>query len=123
MQAQQSEQLLRNAQSLASAFRYADQGPLRFTEESLTGGFRVSPSQALQFRYMQRDQTTDTTSLPYAPKHDRLIEAIYSHQGQYDDEHVTLGRRDALDDFTTARLDGIYRILAEPAPAYLCARL
>ncbi|SAL24045.1 hypothetical protein AWB69_01718 [Caballeronia udeis] len=110
MQAQLSEQLLRNAQSLASAFRYADQGPLRFTEESLTGGFRVSPSQALQFRYMQRDQTTDTASLPYAPKHDRLIEAIYSHQGQYDGEHVTLGRRDALDDFTTARLDGIYRI-------------
>lgn len=110
MQAQLNEQLLRNAQSLASAFRYADQGPLRFTEESLTGGFRVSPSQALQFRYMQRDQTTDPASLPYAPRHDRLIEAIYQHWGQYDDEHVTLGRREALDDFTTARLDGIYRM-------------
>jgi polysaccharide biosynthesis protein PelB len=107
MQAQLSEQLLRSARSVASAFRYADQGPLHFTEESLTGGLRVTPSQALQFRYMQRDQSTDVAALPFAPKHDRLVEAIYRHRGQYDDEHVTLGRRNALDDFTTARIEGV----------------
>ncbi|MFM0014331.1 tetratricopeptide repeat protein [Paraburkholderia sediminicola] len=108
MQAQLSEQLLRSAQSVASAFRYADQGPLRLTEESLTGGLRVTPSQALQFRYMQRDQSTDAAALPYAPKHDRLLEAIYRHRGEYDDERVTVGRRNALEDFTTARIEGVY---------------
>jgi hypothetical protein len=108
MQSQLSEQLLRSAQAVATALRYVDQGPLRFTEESLTGGLRLAPSQSLQLRYMQREQSVDGTSLAYAPADDRLFEAIYRHQGQYDDESVTLGRRDALQDFTTARVEGKY---------------
>jgi Tfp pilus assembly protein PilF len=109
-QAMAREQLLSNAQALAGAFRYADQGPLRFTEESATGSVRVTPSQNLQLRYMQRDQTVDGSQLAYAPKHDRLFEAIYGHKGLHDEEHMTLGRRNALDDFTTARIEGTYNV-------------
>ncbi len=108
MQSQLREQLLRSAQAVAAALRYVDQGPLRFTEASLTGGLRLAPSQSLQLRYMQREQSVDGTSLAYAPEYDRLFEAIYRHAGQYDDESVTLGRRDALEDFTTARIEGRY---------------
>ncbi|MEM5370438.1 tetratricopeptide repeat protein [Paraburkholderia azotifigens] len=110
MQAMAREQLLSNAQALAGAFRYVDQGSLRFTEESATGSMRITPSQNLQFRYQQRDQTVDGSQLAYAPKHDRLAEAIYGHKGQYDEEHATLGRRNALEDFTTARVDGTYSV-------------
>ncbi|MBN3765305.1 tetratricopeptide repeat protein [Burkholderia sp. Ac-20365] len=110
MQAMAREQLLSNAQALAGALRYVDQGSLRFTEESATGSVRLTPSQNLQFRYMQRDQTVDGSQLAYAPKHDRLAEAIYGHKGQYDEEHVTLGRRNALEDFTTARVEGTYNL-------------
>ncbi|WP_109481974.1 tetratricopeptide repeat protein [Paraburkholderia sp. C35] len=110
MQAMAREQLLTNAQALAGAFRYVDQGSLRFTEESATGSVRLTPSQNLQFRYMQRDQTVDGSQLAYAPKHDRLAEAIYGHKGQYDEEHVTVGRRNALEDFTTARVEGTYNV-------------
>ncbi|MBN3754847.1 tetratricopeptide repeat protein [Paraburkholderia sp. Tr-20389] len=110
MQAMAREQLLSNAQALAGAFRYVDQGSLRFTEESATGSVRLTPSQNLQFRYQQRDQNVDGSQLAYAPKHDRLAEAIYGHKGQYDEEHVTLGRRNALDDFTTARIEGTYNV-------------
>ena len=108
MQAQLREQVLRSAQAVAAALRYVDQGPLRFTEESVTGGLRLTNSQSLQLRYMQRDQWSDATSMPGVPAIDRLFEAIYTHQGQYDDEHITLGRRDALKDFMTARAQGQY---------------
>ncbi|MGE8476397.1 MAG: tetratricopeptide repeat protein, partial [Paraburkholderia hospita] len=63
MQAMAREQLLSNAQALAGAFRYVDQGSLRFTEESATGSVRLTPSQNLQFRYQQRDQTVDGSQL------------------------------------------------------------
>lgn len=108
MQAQLREQLLRSAQAVAAALRYVDEGPLRFTEESATAGVRIGNSQSLQFRYMQRDQWADGVSMPYVPRIDRLFEAIYRHQGQFDDERITLGRRDALEDFTTARAEGQY---------------
>lgn len=108
MQSQLREQLLRSAQAVATALRYVDQGPLRFTEESLTAGMRIANSQSLQLRYMQRDQWADDTVMPNVPKHDRLVEVIYRHQGQYDDARITLGRRNALEDFTTARFEGEY---------------
>jgi hypothetical protein len=108
MQAQLREQVLRSAQAVAAALRYVDQGPLRFTEESVTGGLRLTNSQSMQFRYMQRDQWGDATSMPNVPGIDRLFEAIYRHQSQYADERITLGRRDALKDFTTARAEGQY---------------
>ncbi|PAK11658.1 hypothetical protein CJO66_26925 [Burkholderia ubonensis] len=109
-QAVAREQLLTSAPALAGAFRYVDQGPLRFTEESATGSLRVTPSQNLKFRYTQRDQTVDGSQLAYAPRHDDLFEAIYGHKGLYDEEHLTLGRRNALDDFTTARIEGTYNV-------------
>jgi len=109
-QAMAREQLLSNAQALATAFRYIDQGSLRFTEESATGSVRLTPAQNLQFRYQQHDQTVDGSTLAYAPRHDRLAEAIYGHKGLYDEEHVTLGRRNALEDFTEARIEGTYTI-------------
>lgn len=110
MQAQLSERLLSNAQSIAPSVRYSDQGPLRFSEESITGGVRLTPSQALQLRYRQRDQWTDAASLPDAPNLDRLLEGVYQHTGQYDEEHVAVGRREALKDFVTARVEGTYTV-------------
>nr|WKF61562.1 hypothetical protein HUO10_006093 [Paraburkholderia busanensis] len=110
MHGQLHDRLLSNAQSVAPSVRYSDQGPLRFSEESITGGVRLTPSQALQLRYRERDQTTDAGSLPNAPKHDRLLEGVYSHKGQYDEEHVIVGRREALKDFVTARVEGTYAV-------------
>jgi hypothetical protein len=109
MQSQLREQLLRSEQTIAAALRYVDQGPLRFTEETVSGGVRLTPSQGLQFRYRERDQWADAGSLPNVPKHDRLFEGLYQHRGQYDDERLSVGRRDALEDFTTARLEGDYQ--------------
>ncbi|MFM0736208.1 tetratricopeptide repeat protein [Paraburkholderia xenovorans] len=110
MQGQLHDRLLSNAQAVAPSVRYSDQGPLRFSEESITGGVRLTPSQALQLRYRQRDQSTDAASLPNAPNHDRLLEGVYQHKGQYDEEHVIVGRREALKDFVTARVEGTYAV-------------
>ncbi|WCM24593.1 tetratricopeptide repeat protein [Paraburkholderia bryophila] len=110
MHGQLHDRLLSNAQAVAPSVRYSDQGPLRFSEESITGGVRLTPSQALQLRYRQRDQSTDAGSLPNAPNHDRLLEGVYSHKGQYDEEHVIVGRREALKDFVTARVEGTYAV-------------
>jgi len=110
MQSQLSDQLLRSAQSVATALRYVDEGPLTYTEASLTGGLRFTPAQSLLLRYMDRLQSTDGVSLPYAPRNDQLFEAIYRHQGQFDDERLALGRRHALDDFMTARIEGRYSV-------------
>ncbi|MGF6770725.1 Tfp pilus assembly protein PilF [Paraburkholderia sp. GAS199] len=110
MHGQLHDRLLSNAQAVAPSVRYSDQGPLRFSEESITGGVRLTPSQALQLRYRQRDQQTDAASLPNAPNHDRLLEGVYQHKGQYDEEHVIVGRREALKDFVTARVEGTYAV-------------
>ncbi|MFM0643502.1 tetratricopeptide repeat protein [Paraburkholderia bryophila] len=110
MHGQLHDRLLSNAQAVSPSVRYSDQGPLRFSEESVTGGVRLTPSQALQLRYRQRDQSTDAGSLPNAPNHDRLLEGVYSHKGQYDEEHVIVGRREALKDFVTARVEGTYAV-------------
>jgi hypothetical protein len=110
MHGQLHDRLLSNAQSVAPSVRYSNQGALRFSEESITGGVRVTPSQALQLRYRERDQTTDAASLPHAPNHDRLLEGVYQHKGQNDEEHVIVGRREALKDITTARVEGTYAV-------------
>lgn len=106
LHAQARERLLSNAQSVDVAVRYSDQGPLRFNEETVTAGVRLTPSQSLQLRYRERDQTADASALPGVPRHERLLDAIYRHQGMDGDQQLTVGRRDALRDFTTARLDG-----------------
>ncbi|RQH07104.1 tetratricopeptide repeat protein [Paraburkholderia dinghuensis] len=108
MQSQLGEQLMRSAQAVGAALRYVDQGPLRFTEESVTGSLRLTSSQSLQLRYMQRDQWADAFEMPNVPKQDRLFEGIYRHQGQYDEERITLGGRQSFEDFVTARVEGEY---------------
>jgi hypothetical protein len=108
MQSQLREQIIRCAQAVGAALRYVDQGPLRFTEASVTGGLRFTPSQSLQLRYMQRDQWADAFEMPNVPKQDRLFEGIYRHQGQYDEERITLGARQSFEDFVTARVEGEY---------------
>jgi polysaccharide biosynthesis protein PelB len=110
LHAQARERLLSNAQSVTASARYSDQGPLRFNEETLTAGVRITPSQSVQLRYRERDQTADASVLPGVPRHERLLDAIYSHQGVADDQQVTIGRRNALRDLTTARVDGRQRL-------------
>ncbi|WP_118182362.1 tetratricopeptide repeat protein [Paraburkholderia phosphatilytica] len=112
------EQLLRNAQSVAAAQRYVDQGPLRFNEQSVTAGMRLGDTQSLQLRLMQREQSSDGTTLPTVPKNDRLAEGVYTHEGQNDEEHVTLGQRDALDSFTEAKLEGTLNVTPSLTFAY-----
>jgi hypothetical protein len=110
MHGQLHERLLSDVQAVAPSVRYSDQGPLRFSEGSVTGGVRLTPSQALQLRFRERDQSSDAASLPYVPNHDRLLEGVYQHKGQYDEEHVIVGRREAVTNFVTARVEGTYAV-------------
>ncbi len=99
------EQLLRNAQAIAPRFRVIDQGGLSYTEAGIGAGLRLSPTQSLALDYAERNQHGDA-SLPNVPQHDRQLSLAWRHLGLDDTERVGLGRRDALDDFTTFRLDG-----------------
>jgi hypothetical protein len=99
------EQLLRNAQALAPRFRVVDQGGLRFTESGIGAGIRLSPTQSLVLDYSERNQT-GSDSLPGVPQHDRRLDLTFRNLGLDHSEKATLGRRSALDDFTTFRFDG-----------------
>jgi hypothetical protein len=102
------EQLLRNAQALAPRFRVVDQGGLRFTESGIGAGIRLSPTQSLTLDYSERNQT-GSDSLPGVPQHDRRLDLTFRNLSLDHSEKATLGRRNALDDFTTFRLDGTLR--------------
>ncbi|VXC97170.1 hypothetical protein BURKHO8Y_70162 [Burkholderia sp. 8Y] len=99
------EQLLRNAQAIAPRFRVIEQGGLSYTEAGIGAGLRLSPTQSLMLDYADRNQHGDA-SLPNVPQHDRQLSLAWRHLGLDDTERVRVGRRDALDDFTTFRLDG-----------------
>ncbi|WP_244850359.1 tetratricopeptide repeat protein [Caballeronia sp. SL2Y3] len=99
------EQLLRNAQAIAPRFRVVEQGGLSYTEAGIGAGLRLSPTQSLALDYAERNQHGDT-SLPNVPRHDRQLSLAWRHLGLDDTERVRIGRRNALDDFTTFRLDG-----------------
>lgn len=102
------EQLLRNAQALAPRFRVVDQGGLRFTESGIGAGIRLSPTQSLVLDYSERNQN-GSDSLPGVPQHDRRLDLTFRNLGLDHSEKATLGRRNALDDFTTFRLEGTLR--------------
>ncbi|MDR5753903.1 MULTISPECIES: tetratricopeptide repeat protein [unclassified Caballeronia] len=102
------EQLLRNAQALAPRFRVVDQGGLRFTESGIGAGIRLSPTQSLTLDYSERNQT-GSESLPGVPQHDRRLDLTFRNLALDHSEKATLGRRNALDDFTTFRLEGTLR--------------
>ncbi|QGZ63113.1 tetratricopeptide repeat protein [Paraburkholderia acidisoli] len=106
IQAPLREQLLRNAQSAAVTQRYVNTGPLRYNEQSATAGVRIGNNQSIQVRVMNREQSSDAAQLPVVSKNDRLEEGIYRHQGQNDEERVTIGRREALRSFTEAKVEG-----------------
>ncbi|WP_250474922.1 tetratricopeptide repeat protein [Caballeronia sp. GAFFF1] len=99
------EQLLRNAQAIAPRFRVVEQGGLSYTEAGIGAGLRLSPTQSLALDYADRNQHGDA-SLPNVPRHDRQLSLAWRHLGLDDTERVRIGRRNALDDFTTFRLDG-----------------
>ncbi|MDR5856552.1 tetratricopeptide repeat protein [Caballeronia sp. LZ050] len=99
------EQLLRNAQAIAPRFRVVDQGGLSYTEAGIGAGLRLSPTQSLMLDYAERNQH-GSASLPNVPGHDRQLSIAWRHLGLDDTERVRVGRRNALDDFTTFRLDG-----------------
>ncbi|WP_175945432.1 tetratricopeptide repeat protein [Caballeronia sp. BCC1704] len=99
------EQLLRNAQAIAPRFRVVEQGGLSYTEAGIGAGLRLSPTQSLALDYAERNQHGDA-SLPNVPRHDRQLSLAWRHLGLDDTERVRVGRRNALDDFTTFRLDG-----------------
>jgi hypothetical protein len=99
------EQLLRNAQAIAPRFRAINQGGLSYTETGIGAGLWMSPTQSLALDYAERNQHGDA-SLPDVPRHDRQLSLAWRHVGLDDTERVSLGRRNALDDFTTFRLAG-----------------
>ncbi|MDR5808994.1 tetratricopeptide repeat protein [Caballeronia sp. LZ019] len=99
------EQLLRNAQAIAPHFRVVDQGGLSYTETGIGAGLRLSPTQSLALDYAERNQHGDDT-LVNVPRHDRQLLLTWRHLGLDDSERVSMGRRNALDDFTTFRVDG-----------------
>jgi hypothetical protein len=82
-----------------------EQGGLSYTEAGIGAGLRLSPTQSLALDYAERNQHGDA-SLPNVPRHDRQLSLAWRHLGLDDTERVRVGRRNALDDFTTFRLDG-----------------
>ncbi|MGS1022791.1 tetratricopeptide repeat protein [Burkholderia glumae] len=110
MQQQLRDAALKNAQSVNVGTRYSNQGALRYNEQSASVGARITPSQSVRLGYRQREQSGDAATLPHIPTQDRVLEAMYKHQGQYDEETVTVGRREALRDITTARVEGKARV-------------
>ncbi|ALK33700.1 tetratricopeptide repeat protein [Burkholderia plantarii] len=110
MQQQLRDAAMKNAQSVDVGTRYSNQGSLRYNEQSASVGARITPSQSVRLGYRQREQSGDAATLPHIPTQDRVLEAMYRHQGQYDEETVTVGRREALRDITTARVEGKARV-------------
>ncbi|KIG03029.1 tetratricopeptide repeat protein [Caballeronia concitans] len=101
------EQLLRNAQAIAPHFRVVDQGGLSYTETGIGAGLRLSPTQSLMLDYADRNQHGDAT-LVNVPRHDRQLSLAWRHLGLDDTERVSIGRRNAFDDFTTFLIEGIW---------------
>lgn len=110
MQQQLRDAAMKNAQSVDVSTRYSNQGSLHYNEQSASVGTRITPSQSVRLGYRQREQSGDAATLPHIPTQDRVLEAMYKHQGQYDEETVTVGRREALRDITTARVEGKARV-------------
>ncbi|MGU7780159.1 tetratricopeptide repeat protein [Burkholderia sp. PU8-34] len=105
MHATYVDSVLPTAQAIAPGFRYLHTGPLLFYETSIGAGVRITPTLAFAFRYVDRAQHGDT-SLPGVPGKDRNFEGVLRRYGTIDREALVIGRRDALRDFTTVRIEG-----------------
>jgi polysaccharide biosynthesis protein PelB len=99
--------ILPTAQAIAPGFRVVHEGPLSFVEGSLAAGIRITPTLSFAFRYTDRAQHGDD-SLPGVPGHDRRFEAVLRRFGTDDRETLVVGRRSALVDLTTLRLEGSF---------------
>ncbi len=110
MQQQLRDTTMKSAQSVDVSTRYSNQGSLRYNEQSASVGTRLTDTQSVRLGYRQREQSSDAATLPNIPSQDRVLEAMYRHSGQDDEETVTVGRREALRNITTARVDGKARI-------------
>lgn len=97
--------ILPTAQAIAPGLRYLHTGPLSFVEGSIGAGIRITPTLAFAFRYVDRTQQGDD-SLPGVPGKDRNFEAVLRRYGGFDRETLVIGRRNALRDLTTLRLEG-----------------
>ncbi|MGN4077017.1 tetratricopeptide repeat protein, partial [Burkholderia gladioli] len=118
MQQQLRDNLMKSAQSVDVSTRYSNQGALRYNEQSASVGARLTPSQSVRLTYRQREQSSDAATLPHIPSQDRVLSAMYRHQGQDDQETLTVGRREALRDITTARVDGRARLNSKLTLSY-----
>nr|WP_241022060.1 tetratricopeptide repeat protein [Burkholderia sp. Ac-20353] len=105
MHATYVDSVMPTAQAIAPGFRYLHTGPLLFYETSIGAGVRITPTLAFAFRYVDRAQHGDS-SLPGVPGKDRNFEAMLRRYGAFDREALVLGRRDALRDITTVRIEG-----------------
>ncbi|WP_459625150.1 tetratricopeptide repeat protein [Burkholderia sp. 3C] len=118
MQQQLRETAMKSAQSVEVATRYSNQGALHFNEQRASIGARLTDTQSVRLGYRQREQSSDSSTLPNIPSQDRVLEAMYKHTGQYDDETVTVGRREALRNITTARVEGRTRLNSKLTLSY-----
>ncbi|AEA63930.1 tetratricopeptide repeat protein [Burkholderia gladioli] len=118
MQQQLRDNLMKSAQSVDVSTRYSNQGALRYNEQSASVGARLTPSQSVRLTYRQREQSSDAATLPHIPSQDRVLSAMYRHQGQDDQETLTVDRREALRDITTARVDGRARLNSKLTLSY-----
>ncbi|KVZ72639.1 tetratricopeptide repeat protein [Burkholderia ubonensis] len=105
MHATYVDAVMPTAQAIAPGFRYLHTGPLLFYETSIGAGVRITPTLAFAFRYVDRAQHGDA-SLPGVPGKDRNFEGVLRRYGTIDREALVLGRRNALRDFTTVRIEG-----------------
>ncbi|MBN3728536.1 tetratricopeptide repeat protein, partial [Burkholderia sp. Ac-20379] len=118
MQQQLRETAMKSAQSVEVATRYSNQGALHYNEQRASIGARLTDTQSVRLGYRQREQSSDASTLPNIPSQDRVLEAMYKHNGQYDDETVTVGRREALRNITTARVEGRARVNSKLTLSY-----
>ncbi|SDC75413.1 Tetratricopeptide repeat-containing protein [Cupriavidus sp. YR651] len=99
--------LLTDAQAIEPRVTMQHQKPLEYFEYSLAGGARLWDGYALNLRGVFRDQrTTDRAQLDNVPASDRRAELALSYRDSQKRWALGVGRRDGLESFTTARLQG-----------------
>lgn len=99
--------LLFDAQAIEPRVTFMHQKPLEYYEYSLGGGARLWGGYALNLRGTWRDQrSTDQTQLVNVPSQDRRAELALNYRDSQKRYLIGVGRRDGLDNMTTARFLG-----------------
>lgn len=99
--------LLFNAQAIEPRFTLQHQKPLEYYEYGLAGGARLWGPYALNLRGTWRDQrSTDPNQLVNVPSQDRRAELQLTYRDSQQRWLIGVGRRDGLDNMTTARFAG-----------------